>query len=82
MSRRLRKLLYGLGVTALVGGTVWAWYGSSRTHTRETPGRDTKTSAPRAKARPSSIEPIQMHLIPRRQPTPMSPFYEPSRSPK
>ncbi len=83
MSRRISKLHRCLAVAALVGGAVWAWHGANRTREAGTHrGHAVASPAPGSEALPQLIEPIQLHLIPRSQPTPMSPSFRPPRSPE
>lgn len=83
MKRRIRKLRRCLVVAALIGGAVWAWYGVDRARETGTPGGHTAASpAPQHEVRLRPIDPIQLHLIPRTQPTPMSPSFRPPRPPE
>lgn len=81
MSGRIRKLRRCLAVLALIGGAVWAWYGAARTRETGTPAGNTTAAPARAaeEVRFRPVEPIQFHLIPRSQPTPMSPSFRPPR---
>jgi hypothetical protein len=78
MSRRIGKLFIGLMAAGPIGKAVWAWYGADRPHQAGTPPGHGQTSPPPgSEVRPPSMEPIQMHLLPRSQPTPLSPSFRP-----
>jgi hypothetical protein len=80
MSRRLRKLRRWLAIAGLVGGVVGVWYALAPARPRGASGRT--AASPRSRDTRPAIEPIQFHLIPRTQPTPMSPSFHPDRSSK
>ena len=83
MSRQVRRLRNGLMVAALVGGAVWAWYGANPMHRSGTHvGHRGASPAPQSEGRPPAIEPVQLHLIPRSQPAPLSPSFQPPQSPE
>lgn len=81
MSWRVRKLRYCLAITALICGPACGWYAGVWTRATGTPqGNMAASPAPAKKQlRPPPLEPIQFHLIPRSQPTPMSPTLRPPR---
>ncbi len=80
MSWRARKLRYCVSITAAFGVAAYAWY--TGVWARATPQGNMAVSPAPAQEhlRPPPLEPIQFHLIPRSQPTPMSPTHRPSRS--
>jgi hypothetical protein len=79
MTMRTRRLCRCLAAAALISGAVWAWYGMTRTRETTTPREHSAASPAPAgeEVRPPPIEPIQLHLIPRIQPTPLSPYGPP-----
>jgi hypothetical protein len=83
MSRRVKKLHRCLAVAAVIGGAVWVWHGANRTHRTGTlVGHAEASTAPQSEVRPAPIESIQLHLIPRSQPTPLSPSFRSPRPPE
>jgi hypothetical protein len=78
--RCVQRFCGSFAVAVLVGGAVWAGYELARTRAREAPGEPAATSARAAeKVQPPPVAPLQLHLIPRAQPTPLSPSYQPRR---
>jgi hypothetical protein len=79
MDRRIRRLNGCLAIAALIGGAVWAWYGLPQTRATPTVGAHSGGAPvrPGGRVRLPPIEPIQFHLIPRDQPTPLSPSSRP-----
>jgi hypothetical protein len=73
MKRQARHVYGRLALAALIGGAVWAWRGANRTHQTRGPATHAQASAgPGTEIFRAPIAPIQLHLIPRTQPTPLS----------
>jgi hypothetical protein len=81
MTRRMRKRCSWLAVVALIGGAGWAWYAVAGRPGTGTPGEPPAVYPASAveEVRLPPIEPLQFHLIPRSQPTPLSASFQPPR---
>jgi hypothetical protein len=73
MKKRTRKAVFFLAGAVLIGIVVWAWRGLSHTSDATQGGRAAKSPSTHGSVPIKPMEPIQFHLIPRTQPTPLSP---------